>query len=234
MPRVLTTNAIIMCPHGGVGTTIPTGPAFARGGAMCLDGDVGTLSCVMIPPCLGYNLQSLKLNSTYVMGRHVMLETDYIQSFTGFPLTVVETHTVYDETPPPGMTFPDSGPPPELKQDDKPVGTVAPPAMAFSLTTQMPAVMPFVFTAMSRHPRSWSIWHVGPPMIKRDLTNGSPLGITTMPAGGRWVSPQLVITMTVTAAYASTLMPGPHIFVLSAANHRGLSAMAQAILTVGP
>jgi len=166
------------------------------------------------------------------MGRHVMLETDYVQSFTGFPLMIVETHTVYDDTPPPGMTFPESGPPPELKQDDKPVGTVAPPAMAFSITTQMPAAMPFVFTAMSRYPRTWSIWHVGPPMIKRDVTNGHPLGIITAPAGGRWVTQQLVITMTVTAPYASTLTPGSHTFVLSAANHRGLSAMAQATLMV--
>ena len=234
MPRVLTTNAIITCPHGGVGRTVPTGPAFAHGGNVSLDGDTGILSCVFIPPCVGYNLQSLRLNSSYAMGRHVMLATDYVQSLTGFPLTIVETHMVFDNTPPPGMSFPASGPPPELREDDKPVAQVSPPVMTFSLQTQMPATMPFVFTAQSRYPRTWSIWHVGPPLVKRDVTNGHPLGVTTAPPGGRWVSPQIVITMTITAAYAATLTAGDHTFVLSAANHRGLPAMAQAKLIISP
>ena len=52
MPQVLTTNAKIVCPHLGVGTTLNSSIDWSvNGGYVARDGDTGTLSCVFIPPC---------------------------------------------------------------------------------------------------------------------------------------------------------------------------------------
>ena len=46
MPQVLTTNAVIVCPHGGLGTSLPTDPKWSvNGGIVLLEGDTGTLAC---------------------------------------------------------------------------------------------------------------------------------------------------------------------------------------------
>src|SRR5262245_15559428 len=84
MPRVLTTNAIITCPHGGLGTTTPVTPLWqAQGGLVAAAGDPGVLSCVFIVPCVGYTLRSMGLNATTVAGRAAILATDFQQSLTG-------------------------------------------------------------------------------------------------------------------------------------------------------
>src|SRR5690348_8195629 len=66
MPQILTTNAIITCPHGGKGTTIPTVPKWRiNGGFVSVEGDTGSLACpFLIYPCIGYTLQSMGLNAT--------------------------------------------------------------------------------------------------------------------------------------------------------------------------
>ena len=44
MPQVLTTNALILCPHMGLGTSIPSDPKWSvNGGFVLLENDVGTL-----------------------------------------------------------------------------------------------------------------------------------------------------------------------------------------------
>src|SRR5262245_3252999 len=126
MPKVLTTNAIIRCPHGGLGRSTPLSQPpkwFVQGGVVLLDGDQGTLpGCAYQVNCAGYMLQSLGLNNSYIDGRRVMLVTDFVQSFTGFPLTIQEAHPVFDNTTaaslPPGDI---AELPPELREEDVPV-----------------------------------------------------------------------------------------------------------------
>lgn len=238
MPKVLTTNATITCPHGGVGTSIPVPPrqVTVNGGEILVDGDQGTLTCAFPVPCVGYALRSMGLNASTIQGRAIMLVTDFIQSYTGFPLTVSETHFVSDDTlpatpPPEGATIP-----PELGTDDRPTVVVAPPALPFSIaafgTTGNPAALPFVFTLSSAYPQRWMLWQVGPPGPGAEVTNGLPGLLTVAPAGGTWTSPALTVSVTLTGAYAATLAPGAHSFVLTAVNRRGLWAYAEAVVTV--
>ena len=242
MPRVLTTNAKITCPHGGVGTSIPTPPRLVtvNGGEILLDKDKGTLSCAFVVPCVGYDLRSMGLNATTIQDRPVMLDSDFLQTFTGFPLTVVETHPVFDRTlpgtpPPEGATTP-----PELGEDDKPTVVVVPPTLPFSVsafgTTGNPVSLPFTYTLSSAHPLKWMLWQVGPPATSLDITNGIPGAVTVAPSGGTWSTSPLTVTVTITGAYAATLAPVPpgHSFVLTAVNRRGFSAYAEAIVTVSP
>jgi hypothetical protein len=240
MPRVLTTQAHISCPHGGTGTSAPVQPpkTFVQGGAVLLDGDAGVIAgCGNLVQCGGYQLRSLGLNASFVDGRHVMLVTDFVQSFTGFPLRLDEQHPLFDSSTPVPLP-PGAQPqlPPELREDDQPVATVAPPLAPFSLsafgTTGQPAVLPWTFSIQSQFPREWTLWLIGPPATSVDITAGLPPGITVAPAGGTWSTPALAIVLTVTGLFASGLAPGTHSFVLSAINHRGLSAMAEARLLV--
>src|SRR4051812_17528237 len=104
MPKILTTNAHISCPHGGKGTSIPIDPVpkwTINSGGVLLHGDSGVLlGCVQQVQCAGYQLRSLNLNASQVMGRQVMLVSDFIQSFTGYPLTITESHNVVDDSAP--------------------------------------------------------------------------------------------------------------------------------------
>jgi hypothetical protein len=102
MPQVLTTNALILCPHMGPGTSIPSDPKWSvNGGFVLLENDVGTLACPYLPcPCVGYVLQSMGLNATEVDGRKVILVTDFNQTLTGLPLTITEFHQTYDDSVP--------------------------------------------------------------------------------------------------------------------------------------
>ena len=101
MPSVLTTNATITCPHGGLGTTTPLSPKWTvNGGYVATDGDSGTLTCVFTPPCVGYTLKSMGLNATRIDGKNAMLVTDFTQSFTGLPLTIVDMNPAIDASTP--------------------------------------------------------------------------------------------------------------------------------------
>src|ERR1700761_2036862 len=102
MPLVLTTNAVVMCPHVGPGTTTPLTPIWTvNSGFVTAEGDTGVLACPFILcPCVGYTLKSMNLNATQIEGRQVILVTDFQQSFTGLPLTIQDFHTTSDDSTP--------------------------------------------------------------------------------------------------------------------------------------
>jgi hypothetical protein len=249
MPQILTTNAIIRCPHQGVGTSMPIPPprqCTIQGGSVLLDGDTGLIPCPSQVPCASYVLRSMNLNSTRVDGRNVMLVTDFIQSVTGFPLTATETHAVFDKTPPPAPAPPPGAPPPapsstevppELREDDQPTVVVAPPLLPFSIsgfsTSGTPPALVFTFSIQSEFPRHWTLFQISPPTTYLDVTNGLPPGVVVAPPGGAWPAKALTIVVTVTGLYASSLTPSfDHSFVLTAVNHRGLSSFAEAKIKV--
>jgi hypothetical protein len=241
MPRILTTHATVLCPHGGQGTSIPSQPpkGYVQGGAVLLDGDTGIIAgCVNQIPCVSYLLQSMRLNSSLIDGRPVMLVTDLVQSNAGFPLTLTESHPIHDSTTPaplPAGAAPRI--PPELTEDDQPQAQVAPSRLPFSLSgfggTGQPLALPFVFTLTSAHPRRFTVWQISSPNnVNRDVTAGVPPAVVVAPAGGGWSSSPLAVSLTVSGAYASTLAVGDHTFALTAINHRGLFALAEATVEV--
>jgi hypothetical protein len=179
----------------------------------------------------------MHLNASFVDNRSVMLVTDSVQSYTGYPLTIHEYHPVYDKTTPtPLQVGADPHIPPQLREDDKPQVSVTPPELPFSLSvfgnTSQPASLPYIFTLQSEFPRRWTLWQIGPPRTSIEITNGIPLNITVVPAGGAWSNSPLAISVTITGLYANSLSPGTHSFVLTAINHRGLSAFAEGKLNV--
>jgi len=243
MPRILTTNATIRCPHSGLGSSIPISQPpkyFIQGGAILLDGDQGMIiGCQNPVLCATYMLRSIQLNAVFVDDRQVMLVTDFVQSNTGFPLTLQETHPAFDNTTPTPLPIgAEPEIPPELREDDQPQAVITPPQLAFSLggfsTSGQPLTLPYVFTLRSQFPRRWTLWQTGPPAISKEITNGMPPANTVVAPGGEWSRSPLTVSMTITGAYASSLSLGDHSFVLTAINHRGLWAMAEAKLTVTP
>ncbi|PWU14365.1 MAG: hypothetical protein C5B50_17450 [Verrucomicrobia bacterium] len=240
MPQVLTTNALIVCPHGGIGKSVPTDPKWSvNDGPVLLDGDAGTLSCVFPVPCIGYNLKSMKLNATQVDRRNVMLVTDFTQSFTGFPLVITEMHQVYDDsTPTPipnGGTVPAT--PPQLQENDTPTVTAAPPVLAFSQgaysNTGQPVTLPMSFSLFSQFPNRWILTILSQPTNSyADITNGLLPNIAVAPAGGDWPNPALTVEVTLQGSFLFTLPIGNYYFVLAAINVRGLSSYAQVVLTI--
>src|SRR5688572_6631978 len=159
MPPILTTKAIILCPHGGLGTSIPTDPRWSiDGGTVLLDGDAGTLACpFLLFPCVGYRLQSMGLNATRIGARPVMLVTDFTQSFTGFPLTLTEVHQVVDDSTPAPIPPGASAPPlsPELADVTSPVVTVVMPLTTVKKVPPPPAGVRMTFSLTSPFPRTW-------------------------------------------------------------------------------
>jgi len=248
MPKIWTTNAQVSCPHGGGGRSVPLpGPRQATidGGEILVDGDQGVFDsppCVNTPPCAGYDCHSMGLNATTLRSRNVMLVTDFVQTYTGFPVTKIESHVVDDKTLP--GTPPATGAviPPEMREDDVPTVLVAPPTFPFSISgfssTSQPAAAPFAFSLSSAYPLRWMLWQVGPPAVKLDVTAGIPSQITVAPVGaspdGTWSSPSAAVSVTITGTYLATLAPGNHFFVLTAINRRGLFASSEAQVTVSP
>lgn len=235
MPQVLTTNAVITCPHGGLGTTVPTAPLWSvQGGTVCAEGDAGTLSCVFIVPCVGYTLRSMGLNATTIAGRKAILATDFQQTITGLPLTIVETNTTFDNSTPAPIPAGQSAPPlsAELSDNTKPVVVAAPPVVPFVTSTMMPASAPVAFTLTHPHPLQWMLTLInGTTGVHADVTSGLP-GLVVAPAGGAWNSSTLVVTATMTAAFMAALSPGTHYLYMTGVSQRGLSAYAQATITV--
>jgi hypothetical protein len=239
MPKILTTNAIVRCPHG-LGVSIPTDPKCTiNGGIVLLHGDSGTLpTCFNLPPCATYQLQSLGLNATKVDGRNVMLVTDFIVTATGYPCTATETHQIIDDSTlvpiPPGQTAPPL--PPELQSTDQPTVTGA-PGLAFSLAgfanTGNPTSLMMTFTVQSQFPRKWILFMISdlPTSQSRDITAGEPPNIVVAPSSGAWPGSGQ-ITVTLLGSYMATLAPTFHRFVLTAVNHRGLWGSTEIILTV--
>ena len=237
MPQVMTTKAIVLCPHGGVGTSVPSAPFWnVQGGLVLRQNDVGTLTCPFLPPCVGYRLQSMGLNSSQLQGAPVILTTDFNLTFTGLPLAIIETHQVIDNSTPAPIPNGAPAPPlsPELLDTVPPAVVVATPAAAFVTATSLPATVPVTFTLTSPFPLKWILTRLSEPpnASNADLTNGDPSGAVVVPTGGAWISPSLTVTLTMSAAYMAALGPGKHHFYMTGVSKRGLSDWKECILTV--
>lgn len=240
MPRVLTTKASILCPHATPGRSIPLTPKWSiDGGDVLCEGDPGIFPfCVFVVPCLGYTLQSMGLNATYIDGRRVMLVTDFNTTFTGLPLVMNEVHSTYDDSTLAPIPVGQPAPPlsPELTDMIVPVVTVNPQTLAFDKPSNTPATVLATFTLISDHPLRWIL-----TLIKEkekthvDLTNSLPPGLTVTPAGGTWQVSPLKITLTMTATFMGSLTPGGNYrFYMTGVSRRGLSGYTnpELVLTV--
>lgn len=237
MPQVLTTNAVIVCPHGGLGTTVNTSTHWTvNGGFVTVDGDTGTLTCVFIPPCVGYVLQSMGLNATKMDGRKVILVTDFTKSFTGLPLVITEIHKVFDDSTP--APLPSAGPAPPipapLADRSKPTVTLTVPPLAFSASA--PAPVTATFTLAAEFPMQWILTLIHEPLPggNMDLTNGVPGMADVTPPGGSWSTPSLTVNVVLQVPFLTTFSPGKHDLYLTGITQRGLSAYAVGTFTVGP
>ena len=232
----MTTNATVMCPHGGTGTSLPTLPIWSiEGGIALREGDPGVLSCTFLPPCAGYTLRSMKLNATTIGGVNAILETDFNQTLTGLPLQIVDHHHAIDNSTP--APVPIGGPAPPLSAElldiVKRVVIAAPLAAAFSMAAPVP-VVPVTFSLDSAFPLQWILTRVSEPPLSThaDLTNGDPAGATVLPAGGDWSAPSLIITLNLSSAYLMSLGAGIHHFYMTGVSRRGLSDYRECIVTV--
>jgi hypothetical protein len=247
MPRVLTTNAFIICPHGGRGVSTASDPKWSiNNGMVLLEDDIGSLETGGIPcpfldyPCIGYQLQSMGLNATQVDGRQVILETDFNQTLTGLPLLITDFHQTFDNSTvapvPPGQSAPSL--PPELADMVKPLVTAIPSTLTFDSTTMSPSSYTITFTLFSAYPLKWILTLINvPQQYNLDITNGLPAqGLVVMPADGSWSTPNLTVTVNMTAQYMASLgvdLPGQeHDFYMTAVSQRGLSNYSKVVLTV--
>lgn len=236
MPQVLTTTAVITCPHGGLGTTTPATPYVdSQGGIVTCENDVGVLACVFIVPCVGYTLSSMGLNASTIAGKKVILVTDFQKSVTGLPLTLVETTmTIDDSTPAPLPAGASSAAlAPEMLDIAPPVVVAVPPAIPFVSSTMLPPTALITFTLTSAFPLSWTLTLLnGTLLTSIDATNGLPTGLVVAPSGGAWSSPSLTVTATMTAAFMASLSPGTHYFYMTGVSKRGKSSFASATIMV--
>jgi hypothetical protein len=239
MPQILTTNAIITCPHLGKGTTIPSLPKWQiNGGFVCVAGDVGTLACPFLPfPCVGYTLQSMGLNATRIDQRQAILVTDFNQTITGLPLLMMETHQILDQSTPAPIPVGQQSPPssPEMADLIAPIVTVAPPSFPFKITPP-PAPVPVViaFNLATDHPLKWILTLIDekPPGAHIDLTNGIPGAVTVGPSGGQWTTPSLAVVATLQPTFLAGLGPGTKDLFMTGVSRRGLSSFAKATIMV--
>ncbi len=239
MPQVLTTNAQIVCPHGGVGTTLNTSTHWTvNGGYVVLDGDTGTLSCLFIPPCASYILQSMGLNAVQMDGRKVMLVTDFTKSVTGLPLVITEIHKVVDDSTPAPLPAGQPAPPlpPAMADTTTPVVQLTVPPLDFHTLVTPPVPVTATFTLSATYPMQWilSLIHEGVPGGNVDVTKGIPGMALVSPAGGNWDSPFLTVNVTLQGAFVATFPPGKHDLYLTGITQRGLSAYAEGSFQVLP
>jgi hypothetical protein len=174
------------------------------------------------------------LNTTTINGRQAILVTDFQQSFTGLPLTLVETHTTIDNSTPAPIPPNQSAPPlsPAMADDTPPTVVAVPSVAPFVTSTMQPATVPITFTLSHAYPLQWMLTLInGTVGIHADVTNGLP-GLTVTPAGGSWNTPTLTVVATMTAAFMAALSPGTHYLYMTGVSQRGLSAYAQVTLTV--
>jgi hypothetical protein len=178
----------------------------------------------------------MRLNASVINGVPVILETDFNQTHTGLPLSIVEhNHAIDNSVPapiPPGGTAPPLSP--ALLDAVPPTVVPVPPVGVFNLITQLPVSLPITFTLSSPFPLQWILTRVSEPPLATtaDLTNGDPAGALVVPLGGAWGTPVLVVTLTLSAAYLTTLGAGVHHFYMTAVSQRGLSAWNEAVVTV--
>lgn len=246
MPQVLTTNAVITCPHGGLGRSISKNPIWlVNSGAVLVENDTGSLSCpFVIHPCVGYQLRSMHLNTTKIQGQQVVLATDFNQTFTGLPLLIQENHQVYDDSMPAslpaGLTAPSTSEdsavsplPPEFADTQPPKVLGMPPVLTFNSTTMQPSTLAIVFRLTTTYPLKWILTLInGVAKQNLDATNGLPPSLKVTPAGGNWRSPTSTIKVNLTAVFMASLGVGQHFFYLTGVSQRGLSGFAEVKLTV--
>ena len=235
MPQILTTNAIITCPHGGKGTTIPSVQKWQiNGGFVCVEGDTGTLACpFLVYPCVSYTLKSMGLNATTMDERKVMLTTDFNQSVTGLPLLMTETHQVLDQSVPASIHPGQPAPPlsPELADLISPI-VVAPPA-PFPYVIHAPAPVVITFSLTTDHPLKWILTLINEsPGGSFDLTNGIPGAVSVVPSGGTWSSPSQTVVVTFTPPFLGGLGVGSKELFLTGVSRRGLSGHDKATIVV--
>lgn len=238
MPQVLTTNAVILCPHLSQGRSTSLDPVWSiNGGIVLVENDTGLLPhCPSNFPCKRYQLRSMGLNATQIKGQRVILATDFNQTATGLPLTMIETHPIIDNSSP--VPIPDGQPAPPLSPPMadmvKPVVTSSIANLAFTKTTMSPPTLTVTFTLIAAHPLRWILRQIDEPeQLSNDRTNVQPPGLTVAPSGGVWDVSPLTITLTMTAAFMATLAPLAHRFFMTGVSQRGLSNFAEAVLTVG-
>src|SRR6266566_6938540 len=234
MPKVLTTNAQILCPHGGMGASIPSNPKWTiNGGIVLLDNDRGVFpltgpgSCQLTSvPCTSYTLKSMELNATQVDGRKVILDTDFNRTNTGLPLIIQESHQVFDNstvTPiPPGQTPPPL--PAELADLVRPTVQPEQQPVTYDSTSHIPSPLVVTFTLASDHPLQWILILLDEQNgTHLDVTNGLLPQLVVVPPGGSWQTLVLVITVTMTPKFLSDLLPGGRYhFFMTAVSCRGL------------
>jgi hypothetical protein len=236
MPQLMTTNALVFCPHGGKGTSIPSSLKWSiQGGFVLRENDTGVLACPSVPSCAGYVLKSMHLNATVIDGVPAVLVTDFNQTRTGLPLLIAETHTTLDNSTPAPVPAGADAPPlsPELLDTTPPAVVPMMPIAAFNSITMLPVTLPLTFIVSSPFPLKWVATRLSEPPNAghADLTEGAP-GAVPAPAGGVWTAPVLTVTLTLSAAYMAGLGIGIHHFYLTGVNKRGLSASAESVLTV--
>jgi hypothetical protein len=238
MPQVLTTNATITCPHAGQGKTQPIEKLWSvQGGFVAAENDPGTLTCASTPPCVGYTLTSMGLNATTLNGRKVILATDFQKSFTGLPLTIVETHSAYDNSSPAALPAGAGSATlaPELLDVAPPIVAVVPPSAVFTSAPPPPKPPTFLltFSLSAPYPLLWILTFINTVAGQAmDATNGIPPGIVVAPAGGSWTPSSLTVTVTITALFAVAQGIGTHEFFMTGVTKRGISAYAKALMVV--
>jgi hypothetical protein len=240
MPLVLTTNATITCPHGGVGTTIPSHPKWTINGAyVCVEQDPGTLTCIY---CVSYTLQSMGLNATTIDDRKVILVTDINKSVTGLPLLITDNHPVNDQSTPAPIPPGQQAPPVSEEMADlvAPSVIAVPPTTPFKITPPPPPVPVVVtFSLTATHPMQWFATLIQIPLGGAagqhfDLTNGITPNVSLVPSGGDWTTPSLTVTVTMLPPFVSSLGPGNHELYMTGVTKRGLSGYGKSIVAVTP
>lgn len=237
MPQVLTTNALIMCPHGGQGTSLPTNDMWSvSGGTVLLENDMGIIKgCLSAYQCGGYQLHSMGLNTTKVDGRKVILVTDFNQTLTGLPLMMIESHTTIDNSTPAPLEAGGPVPPltPAMLDVIPPLINATPTTLAFSITSNNPPVNVITFTLFSAFPLKWILTRQSLTQgTHEDLTHGRPSQADVTPSGGQWKSSSLTVSLKMTATYMASLDKGTHEFYMTGVSQRGLSGHQKAVLTV--
>jgi hypothetical protein len=237
MPQVLTTKALIRCPHQGMGQSTPTDLKWSvDGGIVLLENDMGKLICPFAQlRCESYQLRSMGLNATRIGMRKVILVSDFNLTNTGLPLTMMEFHTTIDNSTPTPIPLGQDAPPlpPELTDMTQPGVTALPVALEFNATTMQPATLAVTFTLTAAHPMRWLLRLLNEPLkASADITNGQPPGLIVTPAGGAWNSSPLLVTVTMTAAFMAALTRGDHHFFMTGVSQRGISKFIEVLLTV--